>query len=227
MLKKSVILVFSILVYSSGYASIKDTIQYYLNFKKPSLIGGLSGRNTIIGSHYTSVSGVAIGADYGGKIRFLGGVYGLSSPLVERKIINAYTKDKNVVDEISRFWYFGVTGAYTFFKDKRWTLNVPLRIGFGTANIEQHDTGRGKLLIAENNSFIVPIESGIGVQYNIAWWIGLSAGLGSRIVVGKSTSQKFSGTYYNYGINIYFSDIYYHIRNDMKKNPHPKSKLSY
>ncbi len=82
MLKKSVILAFAILVYSSGYASIKDTIQYYLNFKKPALIGGLSGRNTIIGSHYTSVSGVAIGADYGGKIRFLGGVYGLSSPLV-------------------------------------------------------------------------------------------------------------------------------------------------
>ena len=104
MLKKSVILAFAILVYSTGYASIKDTIQYYLNFKKPSLIGGLSGRNTIIGSHYTSVSGVSIGADYGGKIRFLGGVYGLSSPLVERKIINAYTKDQNVVDEISRFW---------------------------------------------------------------------------------------------------------------------------
>lgn len=224
MIKKTVTLVFLIISFLSSQAGLKDSVRYYIKNKYPELIGGLSGRNTIIGSHYTSVSGVAIGADYGGKVKFLGGVYGLSSPLVERKIINAYTPSQNMVDEISRFWYFGFTGAYTFFKDKRWTLEIPVRVGFGTANIEQHDTGKGKFVIAENNSFIMPLESGISAQYKIAWWIGLSGGLGSRIVVGKSTSQKFSGTYYNFGVNIYFSNIYFRIRDDLKKNPVKKQK---
>lgn len=204
-------------------AGIKDSIRYYLKNKYPELIGGLSGRNTFIGDHITLVRGAAIGADYGGKIKLLAGVYGLSKPIIERKTINSKLPSQYMVDEISRFWYFGFTGDYVFFKEKRWTLDIPLRIGFGTANIAQHDTGKGKVLIAKNNSFIVPIEAGIGVQYKIAWWIGLSAGLGSRIVIGKNTSQKFSGTYYNYGINIYFGEIYTHIRDDMKKNPHPKS----
>jgi hypothetical protein len=224
MIKKAVILFFLFISFFSSRAGIKDSVRYYIKNKYPELIGGLSGRKTIIGSHYTSVSGVAIGADYGGKVKFLGGVYGLSSPLVERKIINAYTPSQNTVDEISQFWYFGFTGAYTFFKDKRWTLEIPVRVGFGTANIEQHDTGKRKLLITENNSFIMPLESGISAQYKIAWWIGLSGGLGSRIVLGKSTSQKFSGTYYNVGIDIYFSEIYFHIRDDLKKNPSKKTE---
>jgi len=226
MLKKIIAFLFFIFLITIVNASVKDSIRYYIKNKYPELIGGLSSRNTIIGSHYTSVTGVAIGADYGGKVRFMGGVYGLSSPLVERRIINNLTPTQNVVEEISRFWYFGFTGAYTFFRDKRWTLDVPVRIGFGTANIEQHDTGKGKLLISENNSFIIPIESGIGAQFKLAWWIGLSAGLGSRIVIGNNTSQKFSGTYYNFGININFSEIYFHIRDDMKKNPVPKSKFN-
>lgn len=116
MIKKTVTLVFLIISFLSSQAGLKDSVRYYIKNKYPELIGGLSGRNTIIGSHYTSVSGVAIGADYGGKVKFLGGVYGLSSPLVERKIINAYTPSQNMVDEISRFWYFGFTGAYTFLK---------------------------------------------------------------------------------------------------------------
>lgn len=227
MIKKAIALMAFLALFSKTHAGIKDTIQYYLKNKYPELIGGLSARNTFIGSHYTSVSGGSIGADYGGKVSLSVGVYSLSSPLIERKIINAFTPLQYTVDEVSRFWYFGLTGNYVFFKDKRWTLNVPVRIGFGTANIEQHDIGKAKLLIKEDNSFIVPVESGIGAQYKLAWWIGLGAGLGSRIVLGKNTSQKFSGTYYNLGINVYFSDIYYHIRDDIKKNPHPKSKLKY
>lgn len=212
------------LTISNSYAGIKDSVHYYLKNKYPELIGGLSARNTFIGSHLTSVTGASIGVDYGGKISFSVGVYGLSKPLVERKIINPYSPSEYKVDELSRFGYLGLTGNYVFFKQNRWTLNVPIRVGLGKATIEQRDIAKGKLLLNETSSVIVPLESGIGAQYKLAWWIGLGAGLGSRIVLGKKTSQKFSGTYYNFGINIFFSDIYFHIRNDIKKNPVLKSK---
>ncbi|MFM9943750.1 MAG: DUF3575 domain-containing protein [Bacteroidia bacterium] len=219
MLKRRLLFFCFLITFFTSQAGIKDTISYYLKNKYPELIGGLSGRNTFIGSQKTSITGVSVGALYGNKVRLTFGVYNLSKPLVERKTINAYTPSEHTVDETSNFWYFGLTGGYVFFKQKRWTLDVPVRIGFGAANIKQYDIGTNKRLIEENNFLIIPVESGIGVQYKIAWWIGLGAGLGSRIVVGKSRSQKFSGTYYNFGININFSEIYFHIRDDMKKNP--------
>lgn len=219
MLKKTISVLIILFSFFNASANIKDSVIYYLTSKNPELIGGLSSRTTFIGNHKTSVSGAAIGADYGGKIRFLGGIYGLLNPLEEKKIINTWTPAQDTVLEISRLWYFGFTGVYTFFKQNRWTLEVPVRIGFGSANIEHHETGIGKQLISETTSLVIPLESGIGAQYKIAWWIGISGGLGSRIVIGKNTSQKFSGTYYNLGVTIFFGDIYNHIRDDMKKNP--------
>jgi hypothetical protein len=219
MLRANFLVFFTCFIALSANAGIKDSILYYVKNKYPAIIGGLSGRNTFIGSHYTSVTGAAIGASYGGKVKFLAGIYKLSKPINEVKTIYVFTPQEQKINEVSRFWYFGLNAGYVFFKKNHWTLDIPLRVGFGQATIEQYDLTKQENLITKNRSFIMPIESGIGVQYTLGWWIGIGAGLGSRIVVGKNTSQKFSGTYYNFGINIFFSDIYYHIRDDMKKNP--------
>jgi len=207
-------------------AGIKDSIRFYLKHKEPEWIGGISTRNTFISSTKTVVNGISGGKDYGNKIRLLAGIYWLPAarPVTERKRINVFTPSEQLVDEVSKFWYVGLTGDYVFFKSNKWTLDVPMRIGFGTASISHFDTTQRATLLDKKRSAIVPVESGIGALYKIAWWIGVSGGLGSRIVIGKKTSQKFSGTYYNLGITVFLGDIYNYIRKDMKQNPIPKRK---
>ncbi len=200
-------------------ADIRDSVRYYLNHKKPTLIGGASARNTFIGNEKTSVSGLSAGVDYGDKVSFTVGVYTLSNPINNPKTMNPNTPTQFLANEISRFWYFGFTGDYLFLKKNRWALDVPLRIGIGSANIELRKADKSKALIQETTHLIVPVETGLSAQYKLAWWIGLSAGLGSRIVIGNGMSNRFSGTYYTGGLTIYFGSIYNHIREDMIKNP--------
>ena len=226
MLIKTIAFLFAITAFLTANANIKDSITYYLNKKKPELIGGFSARNTFIGSTKTHVNGLSVGYDYGGKISLSAGIYWLPSakPVTERKIINAFTPSQNMVDEISKFWYLGVSGDYVFYQKGRWTLDVPVRIGLGIASVKQQDTSIFQREISKTHSVIIPLESGIGAQYKIAWWIGFSGGLGSRIVIGKNTSQKFSGTYYSLGVTIFFAEIYNFIKKDMEKNPARKPK---
>lgn len=219
MLKKYTYAFLLLILFFPAKANIKDSVKYYLNNSSPVLIGGLSARNTIIGSHYSNIVGLSAGLDYGDKLLASVGIYKLANPLKERQIINAYTPLQYEVDEVSKFWYLGLNASYTFYKEKRWTLKIPLRLGFGSATIEHLDPLNNLRSLEKKRSFIAPLESGISAQYKLAWWIGLGGGLGSRIVLGKSTSQKFSGTYYNLGIDIYFGSIYDHVIKDMKNHP--------
>ncbi len=216
--KKNTVFLLFILLFFKANADIKDSIKYYIKNSKPELFGGMSSRNTFISSNTTSVTGVSAGYDYGGKIRLVAGVYWLAKPFVVRKTINKHTPMAYAVDESSRFWYLGLTGDYVFYKQGRWTLDVPVRIGFGSAKIKEFDITTEKLL-NQKTAFIVPIETGIGALYKITWWVGVSGGLGSRIVIGKNNSPKFSGTYYNLGISIFFGEIYNRIAKDIKRDP--------
>lgn len=200
--------------------------MYYFKHKKPEIIGGLSSRNTFISSTKTVVNGIAIGYDYGNKVRLLGGIYWLPSarPVTQQKKINAFTPLEMTVNEVSKFWYLGFTGDYVFYKSKKWTLDVPVRIGFGMASITHYDTTERENMLDKKRSGIIPIESGVSALYKVAWWIGINGGLGSRIVLGKKTSQKFSGTYYNLGVTVFLGEIYEHIMKDVKHNPLPKRK---
>ena len=226
MLVKTIAFLFAITAFFTANANIKDSINYYLNKKKPELVGGFSSRNTFIGSTKTNVNGLSVGYNYGGKITLSAGIYWLPSarPVTERKTINEFTPLQMTVDEISKFWYIGASGDYVFYKKGRWTLDVPVRIGLGIATVKQQDITDFQREISKTRSMIIPLESGIGAQYKIAWWIGVSGGFGSRIVIGKKTTQKFSGTYYTLGVTVFFADIYNFIKKDMKKNPAPKPK---
>lgn len=201
-----------------GFAGIKDSISFYLKNSKPELIGGLSSRNTFIGSNKTSVSGANIGFSFGGKVKTSAGIYWLSKPMEEPKRINAFTPAEYRVNQLSRFWYFGLTGNYTFFQDRKWTMDIPLRIGVGSSNTKNFAVTPDKTLLSRRVTTIVPIESGVNVLYKLTWWVGLGAGIGSRVVLGKD-AQRFSGTYYTLGVNIFFGDIYTHITKDIKRDP--------
>jgi len=218
MIKKILFFVFTLISISNAKASLKDSINYYIKNTKPVLIGGMSSRNTFIGSYKTSVTGLAVGYDFGGKLRFYAGAYWLSKPITDVKTINGSTPQEYKVNESSSFWYVGFTGDYTFLKKGKWSLDVPVRIGLGSSTIEQNEVSGQELLLNKETNMIVPVESGVNGFYKLGWWIGLGGGIGTRIVLGQNASKRYSGTYYTLGVTIFFEDIYNHIRKDMKEN---------
>lgn len=223
MANKTIVFLLFIFSFLGLKANFTDSVRYYLKNSKPVLIGGGSSRNTIIGSNITSVTGISTGYDFGGKIKLYAGIYWLGKRMEERRKINAFTPQEKLVDEFSRFWYLGVSGSYVFYKKNKWTLDIPLRIGLGSASVKQYEVPPLETFIKKSNSAIVPLESGISALYKLTWWIGFSGGLGSRIVLGKNNAQKYSGTYYNLGVTVFLEDIYAHILKDMKEHP-AKSK---
>lgn len=203
-----VFILFFTLISIKSYSTFLDSVKYYVKTHKPQIIGGLSGRNTFIGNSKNKVAGIYAGAVYGNKIGFSAGIYRLSSPINKTVTYNAFQPDEYKQKEISKFWYLGLQSDYKFYKNKKWTLNIPLRIGIGSANTRCYDLSASKNFIKKTNIAIFPIESGMDFLYSLNWWIGISGGLGSRIVLGKNTSYRYSGTYYTFGTVIFFSNIY-------------------
>lgn len=201
-------ILFFLIINLKAFSSVFDSAKYYIKNYKPQIIGGLSGRNTFIGSSKNKVAGIYTGVEYGNKIGFTAGIYWLSSPINKTVTYNAFQPDEYKQKEISKFWYLGLQSDYKFYKNKKWTLNIPLRLGMGSANTRCYDLSLSKNFIKKNNIVIFPVESGMDFLYSINWWIGISGGLGSRIVLGNNTSYRYSGTYYTFGTVIFFSNIY-------------------
>lgn len=189
-------------------SSISDSVKYYLKNFKPQIIGGLSSRKTFIGDSKNKVSDISVGGEFGNKIGFSAGIYWLASPINKVVTYNALSPDEFKRREVSRFWYLGLLAYYKFYKHKKWTLNIPLRLGVGSAKTQLFEPSQASYYLGKKNSIIFPIESGMNFQYAATWWIGLSGGIGSRIVIGNKTSQKFSGTYYTFGTFFFLSNIY-------------------
>lgn len=205
------------LISHNSYSTFIDSVKYYLKNYKPQYNGGLSSRNTFIGDTKNKVAGISAGAEYGNKIGFSAGIYWLSVPINKIAIYNSFQPDEYKQREISNFWYFGLQSYYKFYKVDKWTLNIPLRIGIGAANTRNYDISPQNKFLSKSNTAIFPIESGLNFLYSATWWIGVSGGLGSRIVLGNNTSTRFSGTYYTFGTVFFFSNIYKKLPEEFRK----------
>ncbi|NUM32004.1 MAG: hypothetical protein HUU47_06740 [Bacteroidetes bacterium] len=189
-------------------SSFFDSAKYYLKNFKPQIIGGFSSRKTFIGDSKNKVSDISLGGEFGNKLGLSTGIYWLRSPINKVVTYNAFSPDEYKRREISRFWYLGFLAYYKFYKKEKWTLNIPLRIGVGSASTQIFDVSQSNIYLGRKNSMIIPIESGLNFLYSATWWIGVGGGIGSRIVIGKKTSQKYSGTYYTLGTVFFLSNIY-------------------
>lgn len=226
-MKKALIFLLVLGTTHASNAKESDSLFHYFNTVKPELIGGFSSRNTFIGSNRTSVAGVYGGLDYGGKFNLSLGIYWLANKMEKTKTENAFTPIEKEINEVSRFWYWGLTFDYKFYRKNNWTLDVPLRLGIGGSSTRQYELPPSETFLQRTKGVIVPLETGLGALYKPLWWLGFSGGLGTRIVMGNKDAQRFSGTYYTLGVTVFIGDIYKHVVKDMKDHPVKNRKPLY
>ena len=201
------ILVGSALIFSNrAEAQVKDSISQFLKIK-PSPIGGLSGRYSIVSGKPNGISGVYVGAVFGEKLKTWAGFYWMNDPLTENLLDPAKPSLGFVSTKYEHMRYFSVAAEYAFLHMNKWKLSVPLQLGVGRAR-EWYVSKYDKSEFNKTNKPVFPIEAGFNAQYMFFDWLGVKAGLGTRFALGNGTSAVYSGPYSAFGVLIYFGPLY-------------------
>jgi len=204
--KKYILLSCVLIISTFVDAQVKDSIAQFLK-NKPSPIGGLSGKYSIIEGKPNGISGVYIGAAFGEKFKTWAGYYWMNDPLTEQLVDPSKPNLGFVSTKYQHMRYFSFASEYAFLHMNRWKLSLPVQVGVGRArewNISNFD----KSIFNETKKPVFVLEVGFNAQYMFFDWLGAKAGLGTRFALGNGTSAVYSGPYSTLGILFYFEPLY-------------------
>jgi hypothetical protein len=188
-----------ILAQNARVDSLKSAMK-----QKPRFVMGLNNRFSVVAGEPIRVTGLNLGLDFNGVMRIsLGNNWMPTFQQSSRRV-----KRSNVWDTIverNRISYLGLTADYTIIKNAKWKFTIPILLGLGQhRRITDHSINSKSKV---EQTVILPLEVGATAVYYIKDWIGIKAGLGNRISLGKSFSTT-SGPYYSLGISIFAGVIY-------------------
>ncbi len=170
------------------------------------VIGGLSGRSSILSGEPVRIYELFGGLDYSDVFRIYWGFSFMPEPISEVIVYDQFTAIADTVNTKSNISYLTFAGEYSFYRKDRWKLSVPVQLGFGINQIRQYDMNGAPYRF--NDKMIVPLETGVNAVYYFNRWLGAKAGIGIRFVGGDEVLADLSGPYYNLGIAVFFGEIY-------------------
>lgn len=201
------LLAFQLLLFATMVnAQVKDSIMHFLK-NKPSPIGGLSGKYSIVSGKPNGISGVYAGAVFGEKLKTWAGFYWMNDPLSEELLDPLKPQLGIVSTKYEHMRYFSIAADYAFLHRNKWKLSVPVQIGVGRAR-EWYVSKFDKSIFNDSRKPVFPLEVGFNGQYMFFDWLGVKAGLGTRFAIGNGTSAVYSGPYSALGILLYFEPLY-------------------
>ena len=176
--------------------------------KKPRFVAGLNNKRSLANGEPVRIWGIYAGMDYDEEIRFSLGLNFLSAPLIEKHIGIPAASDTTTTSTNFGYWSFG--SEFTIFRNEKWKLSLPVSVGLGQVKIIE--TQAGEIREASFASF--PLETSGAAIYYLRDWLGLKAGMGVRIALGKRGFQTFTAPFYKIGIGIYPSVLYQNLSKD-------------
>ena len=175
-----------------GNTQLFDSIQ--ASFKhKPKPLLKLETRNSFITSKVVIVRGLKVGLSFNKTSRI-----GLSYNWLKRKTL-IVTADSSTLkmNYISPFY------EYTFYRDKHFTLAIPILIGFGNSKyVSKEGSTYAK-------SFIMAYEPGMTFEYRFLRYLGIGTGVGLRLMLkdNPQIKEQLNSPVYIFKFKIYFDQI--------------------
>ena len=158
--------------------------------EKKEFIYGIDNRRTHINGQNALIYGLYVGIGYGGKLRFKGGFS-----------LTPYERGKSVdefgVIKKNRLLFLNIGEELDYFIYKKIRLTAYLQTGIGF-NYHITINAISKIEVAKGKDFIVPIEVGTHIGYDILPWFRLKVGGGWRFVRPEYSSD-LSGYYIKTG----------------------------
>ena len=176
-------------------AEIKEAMR-----AKPRFIAYLDSRGAFISRNGVRVIGVKAGVQFGEKLSFGIGYNQLYSDYNNIVIHEGIEKEVEL-----RFWYISPFVEYTFYRDRRWELMIPVQFGFGESFYETKLDSRDI-----RYSFVVSYEPAIAFQYRFLKYFGAGFGLGYRLMLvpNPELDETFTSAVYMLKFKVYFDDLF-------------------
>lgn len=178
-----------------------------ISWKDLSPLGGLSGRYSLVEGKPNRISGVYGGAAYGERHKAWLGVYWMNTPVTElfddpnRPHLGYITRMEG------KMRYTSLAYEYAFLIKGNWKLSAPVQLGLGKVR-ESYISLADKKVFQVKKTTVLPLEFGVNAQYLFFDWLGVKAGLGTRIAIGNDLAGTYSGPFSTVGVLFYFGPLY-------------------
>ena len=165
---------------------------------------------SFIGNKSADVWGFKGGVKVDEKWRLGLGYNLLSSDIVEQKVLPieelAYAKNDTVKAQLF-VRYFPVMAEYIHYNEGNWQISTPLQVGYGQSYFQYFDKNDNKRRIYKKG--LVATQLGVNAQYKVLRWVGLTAGVGYRVMLinNKEIDAKMNSPIFAVGIKIYLSEV--------------------
>lgn len=171
---------------------------------EPRFVAYLDSRGAFINRNGVRVIGVKAGIQYEEKLTFGIGYNQLYSNYDNTIHHEGLEKEVDL-----RFWYLSPFVEYTFYRDRRWELLIPVQFGFGESYYETKIDSRNI-----RYSFVVSYEPAIAFQYRFLGVFGAGFGLGYRLMIvpNPELEETFTSPVYMLKFKVYFDDLFQKLR---------------
>ena len=165
---------------------------------------------SFIGNKSADVWGFKGGVKVDEKWRLGLGYNLLSSDIVEQKVLPseelAYAKNDTVKAQLF-VRYFPLMAEYIHYNEGNWQISTPLQVGYGQSYFQYFDKNDNKRRIYKKG--VVAPQLGVNAQYKVLRWVGLTAGVGYRVMLinNKEIDAKMNSPIFAVGIKIYLSEV--------------------
>jgi hypothetical protein len=210
-----VLMVLSLFMGAGAFAQLTDSLRTYFK-KTPMITGGWGSVQSFFYGFKAPIGYASLGVSFGGRIRMGVGYCRLRVPDFRGTINddqlpfykNTFIPEAGtVIPSRLRYEYYMVYGEYVFYKTKRWTFSVPLRLGFGHT---QYRFTYNEVKGISDQRFMFVYHPAVSFDYAIFRWLGFNTELGYRFTLSglKNIRQNFNSPVYNLGFFLYYSEIY-------------------
>ena len=173
-------------------AQLFDSIQESFTHKPKPLLK-LETRNSFVTSEVVKVRALKIGLNFNKKSQV-----GLSYNWLKRKTL-IITADSSTL----KMNYISPFFEYVFYRDKHFTLSIPVLIGLGKS---KYVSKEGK---SYAKSFIMTYEPGMTLEYKFLRYFGIGTGVGLRLMLVDNPKiiEQLNSPVYIFKFKIYFGEI--------------------
>jgi hypothetical protein len=165
---------------------------------------------SFIGNKSADVWGFRGGVKYNEKWRFGIGYNFISSDIIENKILPAaeipFAKNDTVKAQLF-FRYYPIMVEYIHYDEGPWQISTPLQVGYGQSYFQYFGKDDSKRRIFKQG--VVASQFGVNAQYKIVKLIGITSGIGYRLLLvnNKEIDTKMNSPVFALGIKIYLSEV--------------------
>lgn len=170
---------------------------------------------SFIGSRSADVWGFRAGIEWDRTWRFGAGYNKLSSDIIEKKVLPSeelpYASNDTVKAQLY-LRYFPLMAEYIAYREDPWQISLPLQLGYGQSYFEYFDRQNDSRKIFRRG--VLVSQAGVNAQYKIIKWVGLTAGVGYRLMLvnNREIETTMNSPVFAIGIRLFLGEVVRSIR---------------